>query len=263
MTSSEGKVTPGQAFYPPPATIWNNMVDAGRDWSNRRLNGESGPPIRPRETDILRLKNSSGADRRQGEILKISGKVLEVVTDEHIWLGGVAITDGCRFGILKNPLLIDEVDAAQVSGVCMAKVNVTDVSHTFAVAVAGEYVLQSASSGPVELLYAPAEVAEAECVVRFAGGAGGGGSIMHFTIDDVDCDTGEWIVTPTHYTDGCDPPPGADPYTGEYCVTPFCGSPFTDEELVGSGKGVAAYTYNLETCRLHWLEVSHCAEQGC
>lgn len=92
---------------------------------------------------------------------------------------------------------------------------------------------------------------------------GGGGSIMHFTIDDVDCDTGEWIVTPTHYTGECEEPPGADPYTGEYCVTPFCGSPFTDEELVASGKGVAAYTYNLETCRLHWLEVSHCAEQGC
>lgn len=100
-------------------------------------------------------------------------------------------------------------------------------------------------------------------VGRFAAGAGGGGSIMHFTIDEVDCYTGEWIVTPTHYTGGCENPPGADPYTGEYRVVPDCSSPFTEEELVQSGRGSAAYTYNLQTCELYWLEIAHCADQGC
>lgn len=129
--------------------------------------------------------------------------------------------------------------------------------------VAGEWHMAEGSDNPHFVVMGKRADEDVCSVILKGGGGGGGGSIMHFTIDDVDCDTGEWVVTPTHYTGGCEDPPGADPYTGEYCVTPFCGSPFTDEELVASGKGVAAYTYNLETCRLYWLEISHCAEQGC
>ena len=101
--------------------------------------------------------------------------------------------------------------------------------------------------------------------IPFVAGEGGGGDIMHYDIDEVDCDgTGYWRVTPTHYTGGCSNPPGDDPYTGFYYVRPYgFASTFTQEELETSGKGVAAYTFNLETCEKYWLEVNHYADQGC
>ena len=176
MSQSEGKVFPGQPFHPPPAIIWNNMVDAGRAWADGRFNSPPGNPNRSRQTDLIKIKNSSGGNRAQGEVLKISGKVIEQVDDEFIWLDGVEPTADCRFGILKHPLLIDEVDTAQVSGVTIAKVNVTSVDHTFADVEDGEYLLQSADEGPLEILFMPdgtdpiPEGGETrECVVRFAG----------------------------------------------------------------------------------------------
>jgi hypothetical protein len=180
MADSTGKVTSGSPFRAPPATIWNNMIDAGQAVADEKLN--SGPPgaTRSRATDLLKLKNSSGAVRRKGEILKIEGKVIETVTDENIWLDGIEPTAECRFGILKSPANMGEegdeengeVITAQVSGVCLALVNVTDASHTFASAVDADYVLHSGTSGPLEILYAPDGTGELECVVRFCGGPG-------------------------------------------------------------------------------------------
>lgn len=178
MANSESKVSPGDPFVPPPAAIWNNMVDAGDAWSKGRLNSGDQGSIRPRSTDMLKLLNSSGANRARGEILKISGKVIETISDEHKWLNGIAPTESCRFGILKDPALSSEVVTAQVSGCCIALVDITDTDHTHADAADGEYVLASGESGPIEILYAPDATGEQECVVRFAGGSGGEGLMM-------------------------------------------------------------------------------------
>lgn len=178
---STGKASSGSPFRPPPATIWNNMVDAGRAFADGRLSSESPGATRSRATDLLKLKNSSEAVRRKGEILKIDGKVIETVTDESIWLNGIEPTTECRFGILKYPAGDGEVVTAQVSGVCTALVNVTDEAHTFAAAADEEYVLQSGGGGPLEILYAPEGTGELECVVRFVGGTGGA-QIIDFEI---------------------------------------------------------------------------------
>lgn len=188
MENTSRKVTPGDPFRPPPAEIWNNMVDAGQAFASSQLS--QGPPraTRSRPTDLLKLKNSSGDVRRKGEILKIDGKVIETVTAEHIWLDGVEPGDDCRFGILKEPAEEDEVVAAQVSGVCMATVNVTDAAHTFASAVEGEYLLQSGSGGQIEILFAPDGTGELECVVRFASAGSRIVGIEIISVDDSDPD---------------------------------------------------------------------------
>lgn len=190
---STGKVKSGDPFKPPPAVIWNGMIDAGLAFAGDQLSSGAPPPTRSRATDLLKLKNSSGLVRRKGEILKIDDKVIETVTDENIWLDGIEPTGDCRFGILKEPADIYDVVTAQVSGVCMALVNVTDEDHEFAFAADEEYVLQSGDSGPLEILWAPdGETGELDCVVRFIGDASslkvvcitaeasGGGAPGHF-----------------------------------------------------------------------------------
>ena len=93
---------------------------------------------------------------------------------------------------------------------------------------------------------------------------GGSGEIMYFTIDAVNCPgDGNWTVTPTHYSGGCKSPPGADSYTGEYCVVPrTCPMPEMPDELIGQ-EGIAARVYNLYTCELEWREIDHCPTIGC
>ena len=167
---ADGKVLPGDDFNPPPAVIWNNMVDAGRAWADSRRNSAAPNPIRPRETDIIKAKNTSGAARRLGEILRIDGKAIETVTDENKWLLGVEPTDDGYFGILKEPAAISGIASLQVSGCCMALVNVTDADHKRATSVDGVYVLQSCSNGPIELMYAPTGTGEKTCCVKFDGG---------------------------------------------------------------------------------------------
>jgi hypothetical protein len=164
---STGKVKSGDPFKPPPAVIWNGMIDAGQAFAAQQFSSSAPGATRTRATDLLKLKNSSEAVRRKGEILKIEGKVLETITDEHIWLDGIEPTTDCRFGILKEPADDGEVVTVQVSGVCMALVNITDEEHTFAGAVDEEYVLQSDGSGPLEILWAPSGTGEKDCVVRF------------------------------------------------------------------------------------------------
>lgn len=97
------------------------------------------------------------------------------------------------------------------------------------------------------------------------GGSGGGGEIVHFNIVTVDCDgEGNWECEVIYYSGGCESEvPDADPYTGYIVVHPFCGGPFSQEELEASGAGVAVYTYDLDTCVGKWVEITHCAEQGC
>ena len=169
--NTTGKVSTGDPFVSPGAENWNNMIDAGEDFANRRHNREARPPIRPRETDMIRIQNDCGADRRRGEILEISGKAITDVTDEHKWLKGVEPAGGF-FGILKDPVLDQSVVRMQTTGTCIALVDITDLAHTHADQVVGEYVLGSAGTGPLEILYAPAALGEQEAVVRFTGEAG-------------------------------------------------------------------------------------------
>lgn len=167
-----GKVSPGDPLRAPPAVIWNGMIDAGLAFAEHQLSSSAPPPTRARSTDLVKLKNSSGDVRRKGEILKIDGKVIERVSDEFLWLDGYEPTLSCRFGILRAPATDGEVVSAQVSGVGMALVLVTDANHTHAYPVGSSYVLRSGNAGPVEIVYAPDGTGELECVVRFVGGPG-------------------------------------------------------------------------------------------
>lgn len=173
--NNAGKASPGSPFVPPPAVIWNNMVDAGRAWADGQLNNGAPTPNRPRATDLIRIKNDCGANRERGEILLISGKAITDLAEESIWLLGDTPTANGYFAILKQPIQSGEVGTAQVSGCCLATIDVIDIDHTRAKPSAGDYVLESSTDGPIEIIYSPGLTGEQECVVRF-GSSGGGGS---------------------------------------------------------------------------------------
>ncbi|MEP3482757.1 MAG: hypothetical protein ABJZ55_26165 [Fuerstiella sp.] len=99
--------------------------------------------------------------------------------------------------------------------------------------------------------------------------AGGGGiavgaRLLYFRIREVDCYTGDWYVDYSHISD-CEeiPDQRAD---GLIRVRPGCClSPFTTDELIASGYGVATYVFPKDSCGMNgqWREIIHCADDGC
>jgi hypothetical protein len=169
-SNSDGKTSPGQPFAAPKAEIWNGMIDAGNAFRVGRLSVAAPDRSRPRSTDLIKVRNDTGADRERGEVVCFGGFVLTDLEPESIWLKAIATRRGKKFAILKYNVAEDEVVSAQVSGVCLGRVNVTNLAHRAArLPDDGSFVLQSSFSGPVELLWTPEETGEADCVVNIRG----------------------------------------------------------------------------------------------
>ena len=97
------------------------------------------------------------------------------------------------------------------------------------------------------------------------GGGSGGGKIIEFTIDSVNCPgDGYWNVIVDSYSGGCTAPsPGEDSY-GFVEVRPNCLSPYSQAELEASGTGTAVYMYpRTGYCEPYWLELTSCAVVEC
>lgn len=125
---------------------------------------QHGPP-----TDVIKVRNDSGAARRLGEVLECddNSALLGSIDPQHLWLKGVTPNGSRGFGILRHPTPASAIDQLQVSGACKALVNFSDASHRAAYVESGGYVLKSAYIGPVQVLYKPSGTGEKECVVRF------------------------------------------------------------------------------------------------
>lgn len=163
-----GKVSSGQPFRPPPAPIWNAMVDAGNAFKNNQLGTQQAPKLIPRKSDIVKVRNDTGADRVKGQVIGLGDKITTNVEQKHTWFEGVAPTAGVKYAsvaIYLGAVVDGNIGDAQVAGVCIARVNVSSTVHTHAYVVPGSYVLASSFVGPFELVSEPASTGEAEYYV--------------------------------------------------------------------------------------------------
>lgn len=173
------KVSPGSKFRGSPLTsaaTVNGILDAAEDYTKRRQLGRGVDPIRKTlPTDLVRVRNDSGSDRRAGEVMSVGAAIIDEdqLTNEFLWFQGLAPNTSEKFGILRKPLPEDKIGELQVSGVCKAWVNITDLSHERAKVTPGSYVLTSADTGQFKLLWTPGETGEQDCVVVFADRQGG------------------------------------------------------------------------------------------
>jgi len=167
MDGNEGKRSSGEKFKAPPAVIWNNMVEAGRAWADDQLSSGVPERPRPRQTDVIKVRNETGANRAKGEVVGFDGFVLTDLDADSIWLKAAATKRGRHFAVLKHPVSTDEVVEAQMSGVCVGRVNVTNLAHRAArLPSDGTYILQSSFSGPIDLLWTPEETGTVDCAIN-------------------------------------------------------------------------------------------------
>jgi hypothetical protein len=161
------KVAAGQPI-PRSASLWNNIIDVANEYAQRQLGQPDPIGSLPNPTDIVKIKNSSGGHVRLGEVLEISGFLLTNVVRTALWFDGDTPDTTRPFAIALQDIPEDVIDRAQVCGVCVAWVNVTSAAHQYAEVTSGSLILQSADTGPIQILYKPG-TGESLCPVMLAG----------------------------------------------------------------------------------------------
>ena len=164
-------VSPGQPI-PRSAALWNNIIESATDYAQRHRLGEGGgSQSLPNPTDTIKIKNSSGGHIRAGEVLEITGFLLGNVRRTELWFDGDTPDATHPFAIALQDIPSTSIDRAQVSGVCVALVNVTNAAHGYAYVKDTEIVAQSAVTGPLRILHKPTGTGEKTCAVLFEFGA--------------------------------------------------------------------------------------------
>lgn len=210
--------------------------------------GEGDPRLRKHlPTNLVRVKNMTGADRRRGDVMELGAKLLDELTNEFLWFEGVAPSGTEKFGILRAALPDGKISGPggdlQVAGVCMAWVDVQDVSDTRAGVVAGEHVLVS-GDGPYKIMQEVSYPGEQELCVCLTG-SGGGAQIIRFELgaaEDITCELCQANATVLSWVAGS-PIPGED--YGEITVFDLLDGAFLGEspDELAYRKGYAARLY--------------------
>lgn len=198
------KVSAGQPI-PRSASLWNNMIGAANEFAARQL-GQAGTglPATPPPTDTVKIKNSSGVQVRLGEVLEISGFLLSSTSRGFLWFDADTPDTTRPFVVTQQDIPAGSIDRAQLSGACVALVNVTDAGHNFAAPASGQRVLQSAGGGPVRILYKPAGTGEKLCAVLLASGQQRLKQLCRFTLDSsmADSDSHQDATITAQYGEG-------------------------------------------------------------
>ena len=154
------------------APVWNAMLDAarGRQAQQHSTGRTPGPDFRG--VPVL-IKNDSGADRSQYEILGISGVVFAATDDgfkQRIVLTGetpAADSHEGKFAVLAEPIGDGDIGPAIVYGTTICQVDISDTSHEYADIADGDATkLASAKSGPVQILWIESGTGVKWAVVR-------------------------------------------------------------------------------------------------
>lgn len=114
----------------------------------------------------VKVKNTTGSNLARGKVLQISGTPITTLKRKHLWVNGITPTAAePNFCVLVDPIRNDKIGVGQVSGTCLASVNITNTAHTHARVSSGSTTLQSSTSGQVRILHKPSGTGIKECLV--------------------------------------------------------------------------------------------------
>lgn len=174
------RVKPGD----PVSASLTNRQSAAIESILSSLNGGAQSPITP-STCVVTVKNGSGDERRDGDTLQITGIFYD--EEDSLKNGTLAFTAGAVSDpdepgcvILRQTIPDGSAGPAQLLGVCMAYVNITDSTHKFAEFDDSSFTLTSSATGPVQIIHKPSggdPTGEKSCAVLI--GAGGSSCGIH------------------------------------------------------------------------------------
>lgn len=161
---------------------FDNFATSGPTPSAQRLKPESA---------IVKVKNvlTPDTDLKRGHYIQLGKYIVKRkgdnncnVDNRNLWFEAkeYKADSTARIGIIRRAAKRDEFTSAQLIGICTAVVNITDIEHAFADVEEGTTKLQSANSGPAEIISDLTETGEQEAAVLLGGGGGGGSVSIKF-----------------------------------------------------------------------------------
>ena len=125
------------------------------------------------DSNVRLIKNNTGADVGQYQILKLDGPVFTPTDNATGWLQrqtfkGITPTASCDFAITQRAVPNGKTQPALCSGVSPCTINVTDAAHTHAVAGTTAAKLVSATSGPAKILWKESGTGDKDAVVQLS-----------------------------------------------------------------------------------------------
>lgn len=167
---SINSVTPGNEIDL-SASEWNQMAAVVNHFQDRMGRGLQSPAGFHIDPCRITVKNETGGDLGYGAVVELNGKTLTTLDPFHLWFKGVKPNLTRVAAILNQPLTANSMGPAQLSGVCLARVNVSNTNHRFAAVVNDETDLASSFSGPVLMLEIPAETGLQSIAVALINGS--------------------------------------------------------------------------------------------
>jgi hypothetical protein len=175
---------PKTPFDPIPYTVWKELMDMRTWW--KRTHAFGGPVQDPRRFirngEIVKVGNDTATGLLPGTVLQLEN---ELTCDDStapklhppMFKGVRPTSPGARFAVLLQPCPakyndVRSVTVAQVSGVCIATINIVNDAHTRAGPTTDQHYLTSSMTGPVEILFKPTGTGQKQCHVRLSTRAG-------------------------------------------------------------------------------------------
>lgn len=156
------------------ANALGDAYEAGEWYQQRNRLGQGLPPaaalVNPA---VVKIRNDTGGDLTTGAVVEIGASTLTTLDRQNLWFSGIARSGNDPVcAVLLEPVLEDKYGFAQLSGVCLADVDIDDVDHTHARVVPGSTRLQSDFGGWCRLLYPAVSTGDGQRVAVLLGDYG-------------------------------------------------------------------------------------------
>ena len=165
-----------------PASTYNAFIDAAQAHRNQQgALARTGRDVAPDGTILVR--NDTGVDQSQFAILGLNGPLFEPTSLQAFKnhpriVKAIAPATGTHdnmFVVLAQPIAAGKMGRAYISGVYLAKVNVTDAGHAYATITDSETgYFTSGASGPVQILWKESGTGQKWAQIRLGGVASSG-----------------------------------------------------------------------------------------
>ena len=165
-----------------PASTYNAFIDAAQAHRNQQgVRARTGRDVAPDGTILVR--NDTGVDQSQFSILGLNGPLfeptnLQAFKNHPRIVKAIAPATGTHdnmFVVLAQPIAAGKMGRAYISGVYLAKVNVTDAGHAYATITDSETgYFTSGASGPVQILWKESGTGQKWAQIRLGGAANSG-----------------------------------------------------------------------------------------
>lgn len=164
----------GGAFGPKTANDLYDMLQTHKQQKQLGAPGKRNPLLI--DKNIIKVRNGTGGDLARGSVVDVGSYLLTGLNKyqpEHFDFGSITPAGG-HYAVFRRAVEDGKIEEAQLTGVCIARVNVTDAGHRFAVPTDGQTYFTSATEGEIQILDAPTgDPGVRECIVVLRCGAGG------------------------------------------------------------------------------------------